>query len=171
MGAKELKFKPKKKLTIEMVPRTCWMSNVRSCVSEQTWDTIRKDCYRKAGNVCEICGGVGSRWPVECHEIWDYNDRARTQTLVNMIALCPSCHEVKHIGLAGVRGRLSIALAHLAKVNCWDRKTAEKYLREARDIWEERSDHEWALDLSFLDKLGVKYKSDRQELSDEQEET
>jgi hypothetical protein len=57
------------------------------------------------GSRCEICGGRGPEHPVECHERWRYNDLIRTQTLVRMIALCPACHQVKHVGLANVRGK------------------------------------------------------------------
>ena len=39
------------------------------------------------------------------HEVWDYDDARRVQRLVRLIALCPACHEVKHLGLAAKRGR------------------------------------------------------------------
>jgi hypothetical protein len=64
------------KLSIELVPQTCWFSNVRDHVDQKTWDILRKDTYKKANYKCEICGGVGSKHPVECHEIWDYYEKA-----------------------------------------------------------------------------------------------
>lgn len=42
------------KLTIELVPSTAWYSNVRSNVTQAEWDVLRKECYKKAGYVCEI---------------------------------------------------------------------------------------------------------------------
>ena len=104
------------RLQVELVPSTCWFSNVRDHVSKTDWDTLRKATYQKAGHVCEICGGRGPKWPVECHEIWHYDDESLTQTLKGLIALCPSCHETKHIGLAGLRGRVEIAKVHLGLV-------------------------------------------------------
>lgn len=38
--------------------------------------------------------------PVECHEVWDYDDDRKIQRLERRVALCPACHEVKHAGLA-----------------------------------------------------------------------
>ena len=58
------------RLTIELVPQTCWFSNVRSEVSAADWDRLRKLTSNAAGGRCEVCGGRGPRWPVECHEIW-----------------------------------------------------------------------------------------------------
>jgi len=58
---------------------------------------------KKAENLCETCGGCGPQYPVECHEIWNYDDTRLIQKLDGLIALCPDCHEVKHIGLAGAR--------------------------------------------------------------------
>jgi hypothetical protein len=107
------------RLTIELVPETAWFRNLRSEISGEAWDKIRKDCYKNAGYVCEICGGVGQRHPVECHEIWEYDDGDKRQILRGVIALCPSCHEVKHIGLTQMRGGLDRAVSHMAEVNGW----------------------------------------------------
>ena len=69
------------KLTIELVPQTSWYTNVRSNVSKEQWDVIRKKCYAQANNVCEICGDTGKnqgyKHNVECHEIWEYNELTR----------------------------------------------------------------------------------------------
>ena len=93
-------------LTVELVPHTCWFSNVRDHVDKETWNRLRQATYQKAGYVCEICGGRGSEWPVECHEIWHYDDKRHTQTLVGLMALCPSCHAVyRLIRATGKRGR------------------------------------------------------------------
>ena len=107
------------RLTVELVPSTCWWSNVRSHVAPAVWERLRRATAAAAGNRCEICGGRGRRHPVECHEVWDYDDTTRVQRLVRLIALCPACHEVKHLGLAAKRGRHGAALAHLARVNGW----------------------------------------------------
>ena len=61
------------KLTIELVPKTSWFTNLRSLVSKEQWDKIRNKVYWKAGYKCEICGSKGPKWPVECHEIWHYD--------------------------------------------------------------------------------------------------
>ena len=147
------------KLTIELVPSTVWYSNVRSNVSRDEWDRLRTLVYQHANHHCEICGGQGKKWPVECHEIWEYNDTRRVQRLDKLIALCPMCHQVKHIGLAGIKGNYDIAVAHLARVNDLSLAAAKKYVADQFLVWEERSKHDWLLDISALKK----YKSDENE--------
>lgn len=142
-------------LTIELVPRTCWYSNVRSNVAKKDWDTLRHHTYKQAGHRCEICGGVGRQHPVECHEIWDYDDQQHIQTLVGLIALCPACHECKHMGFAQINDRGEIALQHLAKVNKWSLEQAEKYVFECFNIWQKRSQFKWKLDISYLKQFGI----------------
>ena len=105
------------RLTIELVPKTCWFTNVRSAVTAPTWDKLRHLTASKAGHLCEICGGRGKRWPVESHERFSYDDKNHVQKLEGLIALCPPCHEVKHIGLAQMRGRKHLAMRHFCKIN------------------------------------------------------
>jgi hypothetical protein len=134
------------KLQIELVPSTSWFSNLRSLLSSEEWDKVRKGCYKHANYKCEICGGVGPAHPVECHETWEYDENTGIQKLVSLIALCPNCHEVKHIGLAGIKGRTEEA------TEC-DKKVAEKYIQEAFALWNKRSQRDWQLDVSLLEEL------------------
>lgn len=140
-------------LTIELVPKSSWYRNVRSNVSREEWDRLRKIAASRAGHVCEICGGRGRKWPVECHEVFAYDDEQHIQKLVRLIALCPSCHEVKHIGLASVRGKYYTALSHLARVNNWSTEDARHYVEACFEQWSRRSRHEWKLDLSYLEQF------------------
>jgi hypothetical protein len=113
-----LPLEKRKRLTIELVPRLAHYKNVRSNVSEEQWNIIREKTYKKARYCCEVCGGIGiGKHRVECHEIWKYNDAERIQKLEGFISLCPSCHEVKHMGYANINGRGGIAKEHLAFVN------------------------------------------------------
>ena len=143
------------RLSIELVPETCWFSNVRSHVSKKEWDTIKKEVSDKALSVCQICGGVGPKHPVECHEIWIYDDIKFIQKLEGMIALCPDCHMCKHIGLAQIQGRGEKALKHLMKINGLKKKEAEAYIVEAFKVWQARSQQKWTLDLSHLQEYGI----------------
>lgn len=143
------------RLAIELVPRTCWFSNVRDRVSREDWDRIRKQVYEHAGRRCEVCGGRGSGHPVECHEVWEYEEATGVQRLVQMIALCPACHEVKHMGFAGIKGRGEIAAAHLAEVNGWTAQVTAVYIDQAFAVWEERSARAWSLDVSTLTAYGI----------------
>lgn len=142
-------------LTIELVPRTAWYKNVRANVPKAVWEKLKQVIFERAQQRCEICGGRGRRWPVECHEIFAYDDERHIQKLVRLIALCPACHEVKHIGLAGIRGKAAAARAHLVKVNNWSSEDAELYIEACFEIWHQRSCHQWSLDLSYLKQFGI----------------
>jgi len=43
------------------------------------WDRLRRQVAAEAGERCEIFGGRGRRWPVECHEVWDYDEEHNVQ--------------------------------------------------------------------------------------------
>ena len=42
------------RLTVELVPRTCWFSNVRSEISAADWDRRREMTAEGAGHRCEV---------------------------------------------------------------------------------------------------------------------
>jgi hypothetical protein len=147
------------KLKIELVPSSSWYSNVRSNVTKEQWDLIRKDCYKKANYKCEICGDTsfnqGKKYPLEAHEIWEYNEKNYVQKLIGIIGLCNYCHTVKHPGLAQLNGKLDIVISQLMKVNEITEKEAFKMLDKAFEEWEIRSDYDWKLDIGFLKKYNI----------------
>ncbi len=145
----------KHKLTIELAPSTSWFNNVRAIVTKSQWDYLKSQVSSKAYNMCEVCGGVGPKHPVECHEIWSFDRKNLIQKLEGMIALCPNCHMVKHIGFAEVRGKKAEALHHLRRVNEMTIKEAERYVAEAFKVWAERSQKTWTLDISHLEEYGI----------------
>lgn len=142
-------------LTIELVPKTCWFSNLRSILEKKDWDFLRKKTYQSANFCCEICGGKGCKWPVECHEIWEYDDIHNIQRLKGLIALCPDCHEVKHIGYANTQGRGERAIKHLSVVNNWSLVYARDYVVRSFKVWLARSERIWQLDLSYLEQFNI----------------
>lgn len=146
---------PRTRLTVELVPSTSWFTNLRSELSKDDWDRLRSTVYERAGNRCEICGGRGLRHPVECHEIWFYDDQNRVQRLDGLIALCPACHEAKHMGYASSIGRGAQARAHLGRINGWSMDDVELYLETQFEQWSRRSQHQWTLDLSWLNQHNI----------------
>ena len=138
------------KLNIELVPSTSWFTNLRSILPTSDWDLLRRAVYKDAGYKCEVCGGKGDKHPVECHERWAYDDVNHVQTLVGLIALCPSCHMVKHFGLAAHRGYDKVALKHLMIVNKWNKEEATSHVNDAFRTWSDRSNHQWKVDCSIV---------------------
>lgn len=128
---------------------------MRSALSRPHWDRLRRASYSKAGHRCEICGGRGPKHPVECHEVWGYDDDQGIQTLERLVSLCPDCHEVKHYGLAERRGRAGQAFRHLMQVNGWDTDQTTQHLLSAFELWTRRSHQTWTLDLSWLNNQGI----------------
>lgn len=138
------------KLTVELIPKSSWDNNLRSYLTSTQWDKVRRKCYQEAGYKCEICEGVGPKHPVECHEKWDFvNGQVK---LFGLIALCPACHEVKHIGRAVATGNEKRALAHFMKVNQMSKADSVAYINEAFDIWRNRSRYPWKLEISYLEE-------------------
>lgn len=139
------------KLEIELIPRTTFFTNVRSIFPER-WSKIRKACYSAANNRCEICDGVGESWPVECHEVWHYDFKNKIQKLVRLIALCPACHEVKHFGLANLKGRTAQAKAHLMLINGITEEQADVYIAQAFAEWHLKNKVQWKLDVTAIEE-------------------
>ena len=144
------------KLFVELIPSTCHFSNVRTTVKPTEWDKIRLICYEAANNKCEICGDTGKKQgykhDLECHEIWEYDDINMVQKLVGFISLCPKCHKVKHAGLAQIKNEEELVIRHLMKVNSITRKQAADYIIKSFKIWEQRSNKQWSLDISYIDR-------------------
>ncbi len=143
------------KLTVELIPSTCHFSNVRTTVTSAEWDKIRFLSYEKANNKCEICGDTGKNQGyahnVECHEIWHYDDVNHIQTLTGLISLCPTCHQVKHIGRAIAIGKQVQCFKQLAKVNKWTREEILDHIATSFELHKKRSKYQWQLDLSLLE--------------------
>jgi len=144
------------KLTIELVPETCWYSNLRSKMSNEDWDRLRRSTYAAYHYKCGICGKGNTQ--LHCHEIWEYDGKKRIQSLKGFIALCVMCHHVKHIGLAGIlanEGKLDFedVIRHFMKVNSCDEQAFREHYDDAFEIWNRRSAVRWKVDLQQYKSL------------------
>lgn len=145
-------------LFVDLIPDSCWFTNVRSCVSKRDWDKLRKMLYRRANQKCEICGterDFESEVWLEAHERWSYEPTTQTQRLVRLICLCTPCHEATHFGLAEISGHRDQALNQLIAVNSWSRQRAQQHVREAFYEWRRRSAIDWHLDLTLLAEADI----------------
>ena len=155
-------------LFVDLIPETSWFNNVRSKIPKIVWDSIRHHVYARAQNTCEVCGRKPSKRPgdwIECHERWEYspgpNSQTGIQTLKRFIALCTACHEATHMGLANVRGRGEIAKAHFKKVTGMSEEQVRKHINQAFQIWEERSEMEWILEMPLLAEIAPELVGER----------
>jgi hypothetical protein len=141
------------KMRVEIVPLTCWQSTVRSYLTDHYWRKLSREVADETGRRCEICGGRGRQHAVECHEVWAYDDNQHVQILLRLQALCPMCHYVKHLGRSFHLGYGEQACGRLARLNGWDAATTNWYVDAVFKQWEERSNHEWGLDLTTLGEV------------------
>lgn len=156
------------KLHTELVPKTCFFTNVRSQVSQDSWNWLRKQTYKQANHKCECCEAKGR---MEAHEIWHYDDKNNIQKLHGLICLCNMCHLTMHLGFAEIKGKLPQVTKHLAKVNGWSIEETRVYIESVFEVWFMRSKKHWKLDLTFLDQCNIPYNmiqaKDRAKLSDD----
>ena len=142
----------KLKLNFELVPDGCWYSNLRSILSKAQWDYIRKDAKERSNGRCAICGVKHNR--LEAHEQWEYDEKNRVQKLVDVIAVCPDCHKVIHIGRTQLMGGEERAEKHFIKVNNCTYADYRKALGEANEIHTRRNQiGEWNLDITWLKRF------------------
>lgn len=142
-------------LTVEAFPASLVSHiNMSTALPEQTYHAIRKETYKKASYRCEVTGGVGPQWPVECHEMWRFHDDSCTLQLMGFTALHPSVHAAKHLERQrGVQQRQQ-ALEMLQLVNGWTAAEAEAYWNFAKATAIRRSSQQWKFDLSWLPDHG-----------------
>ncbi len=145
-------------LFVDLVPRSCWFTNVRSCVSQRDWERLRRMITNRAGRKCEIChrgeDRESGRW-LEAHERWAYDGAAKVQALRRLICLCTDCHTATHYGLASLNGKDREAFRHLCTVTGLSESDAGHLIDAAFELWAQRSLVSWELDLSILTDVGV----------------
>lgn len=135
----------------EMLPDSTWEKNVRHLMGQEVWDRMRRHAYKAAGYRCEICGTQGA---LEAHEWFELDDSHATQRLKRVIALCPLCHKVHHLGIARRLGMLAEVRSHMKTVNGWTDSELETAIAEAYDVWAQRCQWHWHVDLSWLYRSG-----------------
>lgn len=141
-------------LYVDLVPQTCWFSNIRSALSKSDWDLIRKKMYQDSNYRCDICHGYGSEHPVEAHERWSFDWNTTTQKLTKIESLCPDCHQATHFGFAMVSGHEKDAFNRLKYVNGWNDLQTNSHIEEAFKIWEKRNlISNWKLDILWLNSF------------------
>lgn len=143
-------------LYVDLIPNSCWFTNVRYCIKSSDWNKIRKIVYNRIDYICECCkiNCLESKIPIEAHERWSYDYTTRTQKLERIIGLCKLCHQSTHIGFAKINGKEAEALEHLKKVRNFNFEELKEHVDIAYAIWRERNQYVWALDLGLITSNG-----------------
>ncbi len=140
------------KLNFELVPDGCWYSNLRTILSKEQWSFLKDDAKARAKGKCVICGKKTNK--LEAHEQWNYNIKNSTQILKGVIAICPDCHSVIHIGRTALKGDEEHAENHFMKVNNCSYVEYRKALGKANEYHQKlNAVSEWKIDLSWLKRF------------------
>ena len=140
------------KLNFEMVPESCWYSNLRSLLSAAQWNLVRQEAYERADGRCMICGRKVTR--LEAHERWSYDEESNTQILSDVVAVCNACHSTIHIGRSQLTGKGKEAKEWFMKVNGCTYAQMRSALGKANEDHQRRNRvPEWKLDLRYLQKF------------------
>lgn len=99
-----------------------------------------------------ICGRRSSR--LEAHEDWSYDEGNCVQKLDCVLAICPDCHSVIHIGRTQLMGNEDRAIAHFCKVNDCRYSDYIKELAKANEYHKRlNAIAEWKLDVSYITEV------------------
>jgi hypothetical protein len=139
-------------LFIDLIPKNCWFSNVRTSIKYRDWNRLRKYVYKRVDYKCECCNfdTKENDTRLEAHERWYYDETNKTQKLMRIIALCNLCHLSTHLGYAHISGRGDEAINHLMKVRKFTQEEFQNHRKEAFELWRQRNTIKWSLDLSLI---------------------
>lgn len=154
-------------LFVDLIPSSCWFTNVRYCVDPLDWDRLRRKVYSRADNRCECCGS--SQDGLEAHERWNYDEKKKVQKLVRLVALCRECHQTTHFGLAQIKGKAEVAANHLHRMRGFNAAELSRHIGDAFELYHDRCQYTWDLDLSLITSNGMKLATTRPERSQRKE--
>jgi len=83
------------KLIPVLVPKPLWGINAHDLLAWETWQHIRRDTFAQDNHVCVICE---QQLPLECHEVFSYDDTAGVAVLEKLESRCTDCHACNHLG-------------------------------------------------------------------------
>lgn len=145
------------RIRADVLPASAWGSNLRGILSGAAWAKLREPVVEAALGRCQICGATPRTRRPDCHEQWAFGLRDEgegsfipVQHLVRLVALCPGCHAVQHVGLAGLRDQLDQVRARLARLNHWDAGAVAADLTRADQRFQLLEQVPWDLDLGVL---------------------
>jgi len=139
-------------LFIDLIPRSCWFTNVRTSIKPSSWNILRKHIYERVNYICECCGCDTkiTKLKLEAHERWDYNIDTKTQKLIRFVALCKMCHLTTHYGNARRIGYGEQAKTHIMNLRNFNETEFNGHYGTSIEVWEERNKYNWNLDLELI---------------------
>ena len=131
------------RLTIEPIPNSSRLTSLSKLLPPARWDALRRTVYRQARYRCQACGREGR---LHCHEVWHYAEQTNRQWLAGFLALCPDCHDAKHITTVYNDAQRARLLRHFLAVNGLTPSEGESCLRAALDRQRWLDQRHWVVD-------------------------
>lgn len=143
---------PTLRLTVDMVPRETRGKTLQALLPAREWQRIRDQTFELYGKRCWTCG-YWKRW-MECHEVWEFDEEAGAQRLLDVIPLCRACHGVKH-WVTRLKYCRNVDLTfprmirHFLAINQITPEEARAHLREMWETQQRRDSRKWRLELKW----------------------
>lgn len=90
------KYLPKLVLSAK---RSVWRMHDHADEADRAFRQVRRAVLEAADNTCEYCDQRSEKY----QEVHHADDDHKNNSPINLIATCPLCHQVFHIGLAGMK--------------------------------------------------------------------
>ena len=142
------------KLTIDLLPKGAWNNDLSKTLSQKDWNILREFCYKKANHKCQICGERTD--DLDAHEVWQFDEKNKTQTLKDIIGVCSKCHGVIHFRNSVRLGYGELAKKHFLKVNQCSEMEFASHLHKALIEYDQRNKiFRWKM-IANLERFGGK---------------
>jgi hypothetical protein len=144
---------PRLRLEPILIPRPLWGVNAHTLVSEECWQKIRRDTFLRDQNRCVICE---QQKPLECHEIFSFDDDHGVAVLVRMESRCADCHACNHLGRLQKRNPAAFkrALKYIGTIN---RIAPPEVVRLAKEAFRVHKTRTRPWDMKVAQDLMLKY--------------
>ena len=130
---------PESPLVGDWIPRSSWGLSLARIATASSWKSLLEARRLATSGRCELCGDLQER--LELHEVWRFLDDR--QELSDIYALCRSCHQTQHMGLAQAQGNLLWVFRQLRRLWGFPPADAEDLYEQLRLRWERHSLTHW----------------------------
>lgn len=164
LPGEDLAFASSPRLSVELVPSTCWLTGLRDCLSPDDFKRLRMGIRQRSGKQCDLCDGLeepDNEIYLDAVGRFDYVEGK--QVLRKLSCVCTRCRNAQEFGQSQLRGLRTDAFAHLMSVNGWTKIQTMEHVHEAFAVWSARSRLSWEPDLSLLVGAGLAIQTPQQE--------
>lgn len=93
-------------LYVDLIPSSCWYTNVRNNVDAIDWERLKEMCKKRVHYRCELCGteaDYSQKNFLECHERYLFDKNKNIQKILRFMCVCSMCQKVTHFGLTQIQ--------------------------------------------------------------------